>query len=323
CIRNRRKTKFWTDRWLDSGTLLIDVATNIQGVDVALTVADFVTPHGNWDLSKLYSCLPSDAGLQVMGMTPPCDSLGEDSAAWGLEPNGRFTIKSAYLFIKEVEQDDQGELWKSVWKWEGEAKIWHFMLLASHGKLMTNEERRRRHLTLDAACQECNDGFEDIEHILRKCHFAQQVWRSMMPHFLDGSAALDFKAWWVAGIKNNKWALMFSVITWLLWRRRNHFIFENENMLVPEFYSQAKFWIHLYSSCWKALQVSGEASGSARKAHLIGWRPPEEGWFSLNSDGSLYSGPNRAAAGGVIRDNNGRFVSAFDDTRIDVVISLI
>ncbi|CAN1346572.1 Putative ribonuclease H protein At1g65750, partial [Linum perenne] len=35
------------------------------------------------------------------------------------------------------------------------------------------------------------------------------------------------------------------------------------------------------------------------------------GWFSLNSDGSLYSNPTRAAAGGIIRDDNGRFVSAF------------
>ncbi|CAN1299864.1 hypothetical protein LINPERPRIM_LOCUS24351, partial [Linum perenne] len=32
---------------------------------------------------------------------------------------------------------------------------------------------------------------------------------------------------------------------------------------------------------------------------------------SLNSDGSLYTNPNRVAAGGVIRDDNGRFVSAF------------
>ncbi|CAN1268255.1 Putative ribonuclease H protein At1g65750 [Linum perenne] len=31
----------------------------------------------------------------------------------------------------------------------------------------------------------------------------------------------------------------------------------------------------------------------------------------MNSDRSLYTNPNRAAAGGIIRDDNGRFVSAF------------
>ncbi|CAN1188993.1 Putative ribonuclease H protein At1g65750, partial [Linum perenne] len=43
----------------------------------------------------------------------------------------------------------------------------------------------------------------------------------------------------------------------------------------------------------------------------IGWRPAGEECFSLNSDGSLYTNPNRVAGGGVIRDGNGRFVSAF------------
>ncbi|CAN1798021.1 Putative ribonuclease H protein At1g65750 [Linum perenne] len=74
---------------------------------------------------------------------------------------------------------------------------------------------------------------------------------------------------------------------------------------------QSKFWIHLYSTSWKALQVSREAPSLAPQAHLIGWRPAEEGWFSLNSDSSLYKNRARAVAGGVIRDNNGCFVVVF------------
>ncbi|CAN1137163.1 Putative ribonuclease H protein At1g65750, partial [Linum perenne] len=43
----------------------------------------------------------------------------------------------------------------------------------------------------------------------------------------------------------------------------------------------------------------------------IGWRPADEGWCTLNSDGSLFTHPNRAAAGGLIRDHEGRLISAF------------
>ncbi|CAN1781286.1 Putative ribonuclease H protein At1g65750, partial [Linum perenne] len=103
----------------------------------------------------------------------------------------------------------------------------------------------------------------------------------------------------------------FGVINWLLWRRRNRLVFHNENISAREVCSQVKFWVHFYSSSWKALQVSREAPGLARQAHLIGWRPAEEGCFNMNSDGSLYTNPNRSAAGGVIRDDSGRFVSAF------------
>ncbi|CAN1149557.1 Putative ribonuclease H protein At1g65750 [Linum perenne] len=57
--------------------------------------------------------------------------------------------------------------------------------------------------------------------------------------------------------------------------------------------------------------MSREASGLARQAHLIGWRPTEEECFTFNSNVSLYTNRNRAATGGVIPDDNGRFVSTF------------
>ncbi|CAN1247531.1 Putative ribonuclease H protein At1g65750 [Linum perenne] len=96
-----------------------------------------------------------------------------------------------------------------------------------------------------------------------------------------------------------------------LCKRRNSLVFRNEVLSVQEVCSQVKFWVHLSSSSWKALQVSREAPGLARQAHLIGWRPAGDGWFTLNSDGSLYSNPNKAASGGLLRDDNCRFVYAF------------
>ncbi|CAN1725502.1 Putative ribonuclease H protein At1g65750, partial [Linum perenne] len=105
--------------------------------------------------------------------------------------------------------------------------------------------------------------------------------------------------------------LIFGVTTWVLWKRRNRLIFHSENTTVSEVCHQVKFWVHLYSSSWNALQASREAPSIARQAQLIGWRPVGEGWFSLNSNGYLYTNSNRAAAGGVIRDEDGRFTTAF------------
>ncbi|CAN1782631.1 Putative ribonuclease H protein At1g65750, partial [Linum perenne] len=49
----------------------------------------------------------------------------------------------------------------------------------------------------------------------------------------------------------------------------------------------------------------------AQQTQLIGWRPTNEGWFSLNSDGSLYTQRHQAAAGGLIRDSGGRFITSY------------
>ncbi|CAN1304300.1 Putative ribonuclease H protein At1g65750 [Linum perenne] len=311
-IRNGRKTRFWTDRWLDSGELLSNYAVNTQGVDYSLLVSDFVLPNGMWDLNKLSSCLTYDAVLQVYGMSPPSEQLGNDSFLWGMEPNGRFTIKSAYLLIKDINGGGDNSLWKKVWQWEGPEKIKQFMWLVSHGKLITNEERRRRHIATDASCPECRDLCEDCEHVLRRCSLARQVWEAQLPEVLVGdNTNASFADWWRVGISNLDSRLQFGIIAWLLWHRRNRLVFQNENTSASEVCGQVKFWVHFYSSCWKALRLSREVPGLARQAQLIGWRPAEEECFSLNSDGSLYTNPNRAAAGGVIRDANGRFISAF------------
>ncbi|CAN1193208.1 Putative ribonuclease H protein At1g65750 [Linum perenne] len=264
-IKNGRKTRFWTDRWLDSGIILRDFALNDQGVDFSLAVSDFVLPDGNWNLDVLSGCLPNDVVVQIIGMTPPCARLGEDSIAWGLEANGCFSVKSAYLLIKDIEPCDSGAIWSKVWSWEGPAKVKHFLWLVAHGKLMTNEERRRRHIAPDAICPECKGDCEDVEHVLRSCSLAQSVWRRLLPQALDDVVTnATFSEWWTKGIGDRGSCLSFGVIAWLLWRRRNRLVFHDETMSVSEVCGQAKFWIHLYSSSWKALQASREAPSIAR-----------------------------------------------------------
>ncbi|CAN1353255.1 Putative ribonuclease H protein At1g65750 [Linum perenne] len=311
-IKNGKKTNFWKDRWLDSGETLLEHALDIQGVDLSLSVSDFMLADGIWDLDKLSNCLTNDAVLQVFGMTPPNSQLDDDTISWGLDPSGRFTVKSAYLAIKGTDVDGEERLWRRVWQWQGPEKIKHFLWLVSQRKLMTNEERRRRHIADAAICPECQDICEDLNHVLRSCRIAQEVWREELPALAAGATAgLNFEEWWCRGLDYPDAHLKFGVINWLLWRRRNRLVFHDENTSAREVCSQVKFWVHFYSSSWKALQVSREAPGLARQAHLIRWRPAGEGCFTLNSDGSLYTNPNRAAAGGVIRDDNGRFVSAF------------
>lgn len=40
------------------------------------------------------------------------------------------------------------------------------------------------------------------------------------------------------------------------------------------------------------------------------WKPPDEGWVKLNSDGAK-SSQGSSACGGVLRDHNGNFICAF------------
>ncbi|CAN1177217.1 Putative ribonuclease H protein At1g65750, partial [Linum perenne] len=49
----------------------------------------------------------------------------------------------------------------------------------------------------------------------------------------------------------------------------------------------------------------------ARQTQLIAWRPEDEGWSTLNTDGSRLTHNVLTAIGGLTRDDQGKFIRAF------------
>ncbi|CAN1808124.1 Putative ribonuclease H protein At1g65750 [Linum perenne] len=265
-IRDGRRTKFWTDTWLDSGVTLIDFALNIQGVNTSSSVSDFYLANGNWNFQKLESCLPASLVLQVGGMAPPRAGAGADFLVWGLEDNGKFSVKSAYALLKDFRLDDQNGQWQKVWKWKGPNKIKHFMWIVMQGKLLTNRERMRRHLAASDTCSACSQGAETLDHLFRSCRFARDVWNACLPVVLSPEQQhLNFQDWWIGNVGNASLNPTFGVAAWLIWKRRNKSIFENVVESASEVCNQVKFWVLLLSSSWKAGQLGREAPGSARQ----------------------------------------------------------
>ncbi|CAN1191029.1 Putative ribonuclease H protein At1g65750 [Linum perenne] len=177
---------------------------------------------------------------------------------------------------------------------------------------MTNLERTRRHISHSDTCTVCGRGAESLDQLFRYCDVATAVWNACLPQVLSPTQRQwDFETWWSNNVGDHALNPTFGVVAWLLWSRRNKLIFEGITWSAEEVNCQVKFWVLLLSSSWKAGQLGREAPGIARQTQLIGWRPADEGWFTLNYDGSLYTQNNRAAAGGLIRDCRGDFVTAF------------
>ncbi|CAN1187552.1 Putative ribonuclease H protein At1g65750 [Linum perenne] len=245
-------------------------------------------------------------------MTPPSTSLGNDSLVWGLEPNGSFSVRTAYLMITDNNTTPSDSIWSHIWRWSGPNRIKHFLWLASHKKLLMNEERGRRQLTTQVLCHRCSSFNESISHVFYECNFAMQVWRAALPEAITvRNACRDFDSWWRVMISNKDSNTQFGIIAWLLWRARNQLIFEERSLSVLEISEQCKFWIDLVLSSWKTSQLGREAPGKARQTQLIAWRPGEEGWSILNTDGSRHLHSESTAIGGLIRDDGGRFIRAF------------
>ena len=83
---------------------------------------------------------------------PPLD----DIIFWSPSESGKFTIASTYNLVARWEWPNPSDKWKVLWSWKGLERICYFLWLASHGKLLTNEERHRRHLSQNGLCPMCN-----------------------------------------------------------------------------------------------------------------------------------------------------------------------
>ncbi|KAL4297850.1 hypothetical protein GQ457_12G028930 [Hibiscus cannabinus] len=83
-----------------------------------------------------------------------------------------FSVPSAYPQYGPCEN-----LWKTLNGFKGLPRVKMFLRLVCHEKILTNEERACRHLTLDHNCGFMSEG---IDHTFRGCHVAAMLWGSLI-----------------------------------------------------------------------------------------------------------------------------------------------
>ncbi|KAI5339005.1 hypothetical protein L3X38_018277 [Prunus dulcis] len=86
--------------------------------------------------------------------------------------------------------------WKFLWKLKIPPKLNIFFWLVFQGKILSNEQRARRQLSLDASCGSCHWPVESILHILRDCVKARKVWNALLNSSQSaGFFTMDFQPW--------------------------------------------------------------------------------------------------------------------------------
>ncbi|CAN1787383.1 Putative ribonuclease H protein At1g65750 [Linum perenne] len=94
-----------------------------------------------------------------------------------------------------------------------------------HDRLLTNLERKRRHLSADSRCSKCGNSEESVTHILRDCPTVASVWDELGYSRQDQIRAnLPLLDWCVVLLKNQD-SLKLGITCWYLWKSRNEWTF--------------------------------------------------------------------------------------------------
>lgn len=98
---------------------------------------------------------------------------------------------------------------------------------------------------------------------------------------------------------------IFLYTVWAIWKARNNLIFNKQRS--PATITAKTALTNAME--FKSATSNWQFAASPRPSAPATWIPPPDGFFKLNSDGSVQR--NSAAAGGLIRDQRGDWVSGF------------
>ncbi|KAF4401860.1 hypothetical protein G4B88_013147 [Cannabis sativa] len=147
---------------------------------------------------------------------------------------------------------------------------------------------------------------ENICHALWHCPKVQNVWKlfgfpKLIPLNLTKVADV---LWWVHEHLPNEEFFKFMGLTWLVWQRRNNFVFQHKILDENIWTSWA---IDLISTHLEPHQKTSK--NPAMKLNFA-WIPPPQNYFLINTDASLIARQQGCGLSAVIRDPKGGLVVA-------------
>lgn len=117
---------------------------------------------------------------------------------------------------------------------------------------------------------------------------------------LNSNEYLNFAALLFYTLHDEDMSQNVAITLWLMWGARNDFIFKQ----TPIDCTRILFNKELH-------KIPNPKRIRPKQMITIKWEPPPKGWFKLNINGSACSNPGNAGTGGIIRDHNGDFITAF------------
>ncbi|CAN1243153.1 Putative ribonuclease H protein At1g65750, partial [Linum perenne] len=102
----------------------------------------------------------------------------------------------------------------------------------------------------------------------------------------------------------------FGIVCWYLWRARNERLFARQFDKESIIAAKCLSW---EGKVREALKFEAYFLDTSRKEQQIqvAWLAGPQGWLTVNSDGSVLGNRGKAAAGGLLRDEDGKCIQAF------------
>ncbi|XVF53109.1 hypothetical protein PTKIN_Ptkin05aG0073400 [Pterospermum kingtungense] len=283
-VGNGKSIRIWRDKWISTTEDALP-ATNEGEHDVETKVSELIDDSTKtWRRDLVYEWFNASEADLICSF--PISKLGHpDRLVWQFEKNGRYSIRSAYKFLRarigdvnvQVSNKDQ-QCWKRLWQAQLPSKVKVFSWRVRNGFLPMLTELFRKHFNVEAKCAQCGFGYEED----KAKRFIKEA------NELNGSRLQQF---WI--------------LAWVVWNDRNNELHKGGRRATPLSANFAAMFMKEFNNA----QWSHSAHVQKRRAY---WRPPMGGCVKVNFDGSFRNYVNQ---GGVRAGTDVRFRDGFQRHR--------
>ncbi|MBA0693609.1 hypothetical protein Goari_003971 [Gossypium aridum] len=132
---------------------------------------------------------------------------------------------------------------------------------------------------------------------------SSRIWKNDAPQITNetGMNLLKFYSSTIDG----EWPTLFSIVSWLIWKHGNDFIFKGASYSNMDLIATSIAWARSISNL---ARLNNSCCSEYTKEY---WQPPPVGWVKGNIDGSIPKHTSSAAVGGMIRDHEGNWLFGF------------
>jgi len=306
----------WTDNWI-VGLDSFKPTIRLESVSVERVQDLFRPGTREWDEQLVRSSFIYRDALEILKIKPGARML-EDVDAWAFERTGVYSVRSCYRALKKEQEttesyatgsagsSDDARWWKKLWGLKIPPKVRVFWWRAVHGYLPTKGELKRRHVANEDHCETCGEPGETLYHIALQCSYAVQFWKAVkeitgckLPPLHPATWTRDLLA---SDICVQKDAALIICGVWSLWTgrnaRRHGRTRWSPGAAVRHVASMVEDLLCLEVPAVKPTRVPGR------------WAKPQENWIKVNTDSAFHVSSATGAGGVVIRDSDGRLLSA-------------
>lgn len=158
------------------------------GRGVVITkVSDLINPvTKQWDEDIISPIMSSVDAREILQIILQYDAFN-DFVAWHYSKTGYFSVKTTYhcewthqigdISSQAMLQSTPGpnSVWAILWKLKVPAKVKIFGWRVLHGLIPVKSVVANRHICSDGSCPVCNQGAEDISHLLFRCNMTRAI----------------------------------------------------------------------------------------------------------------------------------------------------